>query len=187
MKNNDVKSPVTIASPPPLSHRLLVDSVPRMGQHVVLKVSDTILEKIAEELDLPSVKRMEANFLIVPSRSGITRITGEVKASVEQVCVVSMEAFPFEIQERVDLRYMDADKLERPVKAEVERSLDDEDPPEPIYDGVIDLGALAVEFIALALEPFPRKSGVELPVQTDSGRLESPFAVLAALKKSPKT
>jgi uncharacterized metal-binding protein YceD (DUF177 family) len=98
-----------------------------------------------------------------------------------------MEAFPFEIQERVDLRYMDADKLERPVKAEVERSLDDEDPPEPIYDGVIDLGALAVEFIALALEPFPRKSGVELPVQTDSGRLESPFAVLAALKKSPKT
>jgi uncharacterized metal-binding protein YceD (DUF177 family) len=178
--------PQTVPSVKPLlSHRIAIASVPRMGQHVVLKVSQAILEQIAVQLELPSVSKLEASFLVVPSRSGITRVTGEVKASVEQLCVVSLEAFPFEIHEKVDLRYMEADKLERPVKAEVERSLEDEDPPEPIFDGVIDLGELAVEFVAVALEPFPRKPGMELPAQSDSSKLLSPFAVLAALKKSP--
>jgi uncharacterized metal-binding protein YceD (DUF177 family) len=169
-----------------LSHRLIVDSLPRTGQHVVLRVSEDDLLKISQELDIPSVSKIEANFLAVPSKSGITRITGDVKARVEQVCVVSLEAFPTEIHERVDLKFMDADKLERPTKAEVERSLEEEDPPEPIYNGVIDLGALAVEFIAIALDPFPRKPGVELPVSLDPEKTTSPFAVLAALKKSPK-
>ena len=32
-----------------------------------------------------------------------------------------------------------------------------EDAPDPIVDGKVDLGALAAEFIALALDPYPRK------------------------------
>ncbi len=35
-----------------------------------------------------------------------------------------------------------------------------EDPPDPIIDGKIDLGALAAEFFALGLDPYPRKPGV---------------------------
>jgi uncharacterized metal-binding protein YceD (DUF177 family) len=169
---------------PPLSHKISIASLPRMGQHVALKASEEICQQIADQLDLPSMKMLDAHFQIVPSRSGIIRVTGEVKARVEQVCIVSLEAFPFDINETVDLRFIEADKLEKPAKAEVERTLEDEDPPDPIYDGVIDLGELAVEFVALALEPFPRKPGVELPVQLQITKEESPFAVLAALKKS---
>ena len=39
-------------------------------------------------------------------------------------------------------------------------SIDDEDEPDPIIDGKIDLGALAAEFFALGLDPYPRKPGV---------------------------
>ncbi len=68
---------------------------------------------------------------------------------------------------------------------EVERKLTDEDPPEPLVGGSIDLGALAVEAVALGLDPFPRKPGAE-PVDLTIGDAgESPFAALAALKRTP--
>jgi uncharacterized metal-binding protein YceD (DUF177 family) len=179
-----MKSPDQQPAKPPLSHKITIASLPRMGQHVAVKASEAICQQIADQLHLPSMQMLDAHFQIVPSRSGLIRVTGEVKARVEQVCIVSLEAFPFDINETIDLRFIEADKLEKPAKAEVERTLEDEDPPDPIYDGVIDLGELAVEFVALALEPFPRKPGVELPVQLNPTKEESPFAVLAALKKS---
>jgi uncharacterized metal-binding protein YceD (DUF177 family) len=180
MKSSDQELPAK----PPLSHKISIASLPRMGQHVALKASESVCLQIAHQLGLPSIQRLDAHFHIVPSRSGIMRVTGEVKAQVEQLCIVSLEAFPYDISETVDLRFIEADKLGKPAKAEVERTLEDEDPPDPIYDGVIDLGELAVEFVALSLEPFPRKPGVELPVQLNITKEESPFAVLAALKKS---
>jgi len=57
------------------------------------------------------------------------------------------------------------------------------DAPEPLIGGSIDLGAIASEFLMLAIDPYPRKSGVvfEPPAkETDTG---GPFAALAALKK----
>ena len=41
-------------------------------------------------------------------------------------------------------------------------SLADEDEPDPIIDGKIDLGALTAEFFALGLDPYPRKPGAVL-------------------------
>jgi hypothetical protein len=51
--------------------------------------------------------------------------------------------------------------------------------PDPIVDGKIDLGALAAEFFALGLDPYPRKPGVEFepPVEEEEDK-ESPFSAL---------
>jgi hypothetical protein len=48
--------------------------------------------------------------------------------------------------------------------------------------GRIDLGALATEFLMLAIDPYPRKPGAtfEAPAADPGGH---PFAALAALKK----
>jgi hypothetical protein len=108
-------------------------------------------------------------------------VTGEVKACVRQTCVFSGEEFDSDVAAPVNAVFADDDRLPVPTKKEIERSLDDEDPPEPLDGGAIDLGALAVEFLALALDPFPKKPGAtfDAPVQEpDVG----PFAVLAALK-----
>jgi hypothetical protein len=64
----------------------------------------------------------------------------------------------------------------------VERSLEDEDPPEPLDSGHIDLAALAVEFLALALDPFPRKPGAVFADAPDVETEGGPFAALSALK-----
>jgi hypothetical protein len=169
----------------PFSHKLVILSVPRNGQNVVLKASREACAAVAAALDLPAVRQLEARFLVTPARSGVISVTGTVQADIDQLCVVSLEAFPSTINEKIDLRYMAEDKIAAPQKAEVERSLADIDPPEPLIGGIIDLGALSVEYLALALDPFARKPGVEMPRQATRDLAESPFAALSVLKKPP--
>jgi hypothetical protein len=40
-------------------------------------------------------------------------------------------------------------------------AIGEEEEPDPIVDGKIDLGALAAEFMILGLDPYPRKPGVD--------------------------
>src|SRR5689334_19327727 len=57
------------------------------------------------------------------------------------------------------------------------------EPPEALQDGVVDLGAVAAEFLLLGIDPYPRKEGAAFdapPVADPSGH---PFAALATLKK----
>jgi uncharacterized metal-binding protein YceD (DUF177 family) len=60
-------------------------------------------------------------------------------------------------------------------------TLEDDDPPDEIEGGVVDLGAYVVEHLALALDPFPRKPGVEFEAPAQESE-PSPFAALARLK-----
>ena len=62
-------------------------------------------------------------------------------------------------------------------------ALDAEEPPEVLRDGTVDLGALAVEFLILGIDPYPRKPGAVFDVPPAGDPRNNPFAVLAALKK----
>ena len=57
----------------------------------------------------------------------------------------------------------------------------DEDAPDVIEDGRIDLGQYAVEQLALSLDPFPRKPDAEFVQPEEPGEL-SPFAVLKTVR-----
>ena len=60
----------------------------------------------------------------------------------------------------------------------------EEDEPDPLIDGKIDLGALAAEFFALGLDPYPRKPGVSFEAPEDAAD-DSPLADLAR-RRLPK-
>jgi uncharacterized metal-binding protein YceD (DUF177 family) len=167
----------------PFTHSIPAASVPRTGQTNVLKVSPAQREAIAAFLDIPSVESLDATVTIMPARGGSFHVTGAVTAKVHQLCGISLEPFPTAIHEQIDARFAPQDRLESVVKKEIERTLEDEDPPEPLTNGMIDIGALAVEALALGLDPYPRKPGIETPVLGDNDVSESPFAALAALKK----
>ena len=49
-------------------------------------------------------------------------------------------------------------------------------------NGQIDLGALTAEFLALGLDPYPRKPGVDFSYQDPADEKDSPFAALGKLK-----
>ncbi|MGB7247021.1 MAG: DUF177 domain-containing protein, partial [Methylovirgula sp.] len=56
------------------------------------------------------------------------------------------------------------------------------DPPDAIVDGMIDVGALAAEFLALGLDPYPKKPGVEFaPVTVPEESAGRPFDALKKL------
>ncbi|MCW5690545.1 MAG: DUF177 domain-containing protein, partial [Pseudolabrys sp.] len=57
--------------------------------------------------------------------------------------------------------------------------------PEPLTGNSIDLGAIAAEFLVLAIDPYPRKEGAQFaPPAVEKGG-NYPFAALTALKKEP--
>ena len=94
------------------------------------------------------------------------RVTGAVDAEVTQICVVSLEPFAATIDEPVEVRFAPAAEASAARRGgesgdEASFDLDGEDEPDPIVEGRIDLGALAAEFLALGLDPYPRKPGVE--------------------------
>ena len=59
----------------------------------------------------------------------------------------------------------------------------DNEPPEPLVDGKVDLGALATEFLVLGIDPYPRKPGAEFTPPKVENDEANPFAALEALKK----
>jgi uncharacterized metal-binding protein YceD (DUF177 family) len=95
---------------------------------------------------------------------------GELEARVTRVCVVSLDEFETAVAEEFRVRFVPAG-LE---SDEIDPDADDEI---PYAGGEIDLGEAAAEQLALALDPYPRMPGVELP-ETGEAAVEGPFAAL---------
>jgi Large ribosomal RNA subunit accumulation protein YceD len=110
-------------------------------------------------------------------------VTGAVHGEFTQTCVVSLEPFPGTVDEVVDMRFATQAEEESGRRAGRETltiSLADEDDPDPVIDGKIDLGALTAEIFALGLDPYPRKPGAEFVAPAEPAPPDSPFAALAA-------
>ncbi|MGL4242238.1 MAG: YceD family protein [Beijerinckiaceae bacterium] len=167
---------------PALSRPVVVARLPRTGQHVRIVADAGQLEAIAAQLGLPKVETFEAEIEVAPASGKRYLAAGTVRARVRQTCVVTLEDFPADVEAPVEAVFADPEALPQPSRKEVERTLDDEDPPEPLENGAVDAGALAVEFLALALDPFPRKPGAALDGAEEENGAEKPFAALAALK-----
>lgn len=133
-------------------------------------------KRIVKALDLASLTMFEADLKIVPAHVGWT-LSGHVRATLEQVCGITLEPLPVQVDERFSVDLVEAAE---PEEDEIEITLDDNS-PDVIEDGRIDLGQYAVEQLALALDPFPRKAGAEF-VQPDEPAEISPFAVLKTFK-----
>lgn len=173
----------------PLSRLFAWDRVQPRGTPVRIEASADECVAMAEALGILKVSSASAEFTITPFRKTGFKVVGEVKAEVEQACVVTLDPVPESVSETVDLRFLPESEIQ-PVSEEVEIDLSTEDPPEPITGANVDLGILVTEFVAIGLDPYPRAPGAEFaPLIEDDGSDDappSPFAGLAALKdKAP--
>lgn len=113
----------------------------------------------------------------------LVRLKGRFAADVVQACVVSLEPVPAHLEEDFELTYGAEAEEEG---EEVVIDLDAEEPPEPLHNGMVDIGEAAAEHLALALDPFPRAPGAvfESAAETlDEQSPRNPFGALEALKK----
>jgi len=142
----------------------------------MLEPDEAARKRIARSLDLASLDAFIAEMELKPADGG-WRLSGRVRADAVQTCGLTLEPLPVTIDTRFSMRLAEAAEAETD---EIVIDMDDE-APDLIEDGRVDLGQYAVEQLALSLDPFPRKPGAEF-VQPPEPTETSPFAVLRGLK-----
>lgn len=136
-------------------------------------------QRIARALNLKSLDRFEADLEVTATVSG-WRLTGRVVADAVQSCVLTLEPLPVHVDDRFEINLVEAVDTAPSDEGEIDLELDD-DSPDVVENGQIDLGQYAVEQLALHLDPYPRKDGAVFEQPPEPGEI-SPFGVLRALK-----
>lgn len=149
-------------------------------------VLDTPTAKaVAEALGILDARKIRLTGALEPIGSRDWRFVGKVGATVVQPCVVTLEPVTTRIEADIDRSWVAG--LEMPTADESETPVDVT--LDPLGDE-IDMGAVLVEAIALALPDYPRADGAETGelVFTEPGKEAmtdedtKPFAGLAALR-----
>ncbi len=173
---------------PPYSHPIRPDRLPeRAATPFELVPGADARAAIAEALDLIAVRKLRFAGTLAPLGARDWELTADLGATVVQPCVVTFEPVTTRIDERVERRYL-AEPLPLPEGDEIEMPEDDtvEALPE-----TLDLGAVMIEALSLALPLYPHAEGVdrvEVSV-TEPGKdamtddETKPFAGLAALRE----
>ena len=172
------------AAPIPWSFPVRRDDVPETGLHLDLVADEATRAAVARVAGVRTLPRLAASFDVVRQGGGL-KVTGEVAAAVEQICVVTLEPMTSELREPIDLAFVPPRDDARPEEAADAIDPAAEDEPETLVDGVADLGIAATEFLLLVIDPYPRKPGAVFEAPQSADPEAHPFAALAALKKSP--
>jgi hypothetical protein len=151
----------------PVSFKVNVARLPQKGMPVVIDADAAKRAALAEVHGLTSVERYKADLLVTRwKRNGV---------KVTQACIVTLEPVEATIDEDVEGVFLPEDsKLARQgfnVAGEILLDAEGPDGPETFTGDTIDAGALAEEFFGLAIDPYPRKTGVAV-ASTDDGDIE---------------
>ncbi|MGC1778247.1 MAG: DUF177 domain-containing protein [Xanthobacteraceae bacterium] len=157
-----------------------VDDIDEDGRHFALTADAAMRAAIARIAGLRELPRFEASFEVNRQGADGLHVTGTVSATAGQDCVVTLEPLLNEVSETVDLVFLPLQPAVEP-EAEGEGARAKWKGPEPLLGGAVDLGAIAIEFLILGLEPYPRAPGaVFQPLPTPKPD-EGPFAALGPL------
>ena len=167
-----------------------VSALPAGGVERRIEASAEERTALAEEFGLLGVDSLAADLAVTPWQSDGFAITGRIIAAIRQSCVVSLVPVDQAIDEQFEVHFIPAGSRLAAVEGKPGRDVvvqvSDEEPPEVFSGHAIDVGPIVKEHFALAIDPYPRAPGAELPLDWEAGgpeRSESPFAVLAKLKK----
>jgi len=175
-------------APAPWQVPVTVEDVAETGRHFALVADNDVRAAVARVVGLRDLPRLEANFDVTHHGADGLHVSGRVSATVGQNCVVTLEPLTNAVEEDIDLLFAPPPPVERKADDDEAAEKDSERPqrswngPEPLIGGVVDLGALATEFLILGLDPYPRKPGAVFELPQDVKPAPGPFAALAGLK-----
>jgi Large ribosomal RNA subunit accumulation protein YceD len=158
------------------SRPLHVDRVPNLGSRDRPAADETECTALALRLGIPKLYSLSAFLTSLPWRGGGLKITGPMKAEFDQVSVVSLDTFRTKLE-------VDVERFFLPPHKDANANEDDVD---TIQNGIVDLGEILTETMALELDPYPRKPGevfedVQEDVEPDK---ITPFTKLSKLKST---
>jgi uncharacterized metal-binding protein YceD (DUF177 family) len=177
---------------PAFSYPVKVGHISANAVTVKLEADPRERAALAELWQVLTVNSLTAELQIARWKKDGIRIKGHVKAEISQACVVTLEPVDAVIDEAFEQVFVpEGSKLARMTSgdsAEMIVDPDGPDLPETFSGDTIDVGDAVAEFAALAIDPYPRKPGVEFSDHIESdGSAKSdrpnPFAVLKDWKK----
>jgi uncharacterized metal-binding protein YceD (DUF177 family) len=161
----------------PLSRPFDVRNLPPQGKDIHVTATGEECVALAKDFGLPGIRDLSADLKLKNSPKGIN-VTGVVRANITQICVVTLEPFDSAIEEKIEVDFAEPSGMPPEPPTEVHEY----EPPDEILKGQIDLGALMAEFLALGLDPYPRKPGVDFDFKDPAAQETSPFAALGSIK-----
>jgi hypothetical protein len=178
-------------SPDPWRVPVTVAQIPDTGLHRDIEAGPATREAMAEVAGLREILSASASFDVTPKGGGRFHVAGRVRARIGQTCVVTLDPIENDIDEPIDLIFAPPEQVpELSDLVDVTAESDEEipDPPEPILNGVIDLGRLATDALFLGIDPYPRRSdAVFEPPVVAADPEDHPFAALKALRLEAKS
>ena len=148
------------------------------NSHYSLNADEKECLALAERFGIVRLNYLKAEVDVRLSDRDEYTVEGTFSASVRQICGVTLEEFD---------SVLSGDFMElfttAPVKKKDAELFSDEEIPTPIEGGVIDIGEVVAETLALNIPVFPRKPDAVFTYESNKDKDENPFSVLKKLKK----
>jgi uncharacterized metal-binding protein YceD (DUF177 family) len=157
-------------------------------------------KRLAKRIGVAELTSLESD--VVMSRdagSNVIFVSGQIRANVVQASVVSAKPVKGEILDSFEAWFADKDQAVSFAKAKQERLtkegqndlpfLDESEDPEPVVNGMVDVGELVAQYLSLAINPYPRLEGEHYKYGDDEKSkapkevADNPFAALKDWKK----
>lgn len=178
--------------PLPLSRSVAVRSLAADAETPVALVPDAAkLGRLARHMGVEWLADVALEGSLAPHGRKGWRLEARLKARIGQLCVVTLAPLETVVDSRVRRDFQPGAEPAGVIALTIgDAGADDEaEPPEPLRE-TIDLAAILVEELALAIDPYPRAAGAELGAvsRTPPGaapldpEAEKPFAKLAGLR-----
>ncbi|MGB0498096.1 MAG: YceD family protein [Rubricella sp.] len=166
---------------PLFSRRIDMRRLNRRGSHPFSEIATPgECHRIALHLDATEIGKLAVEGALTPTGPEGWALDMRLKATVVQPCVVTLAPVVTRLNERVRRVFLPAES--EPSEIEVTLEEDDVEPLEP----VIDVGAVAIEALSLALPDYPRADDASFtepdPAPPEEPAKVHPFAALGALK-----
>jgi uncharacterized metal-binding protein YceD (DUF177 family) len=179
---------------PVWSDKIDVQHIKGQKERFALKPDAALCQTIADFIGIEALSDLEAVLYIhkMPKRY-LYKVTGNIKATLTQQCVVSLEPVKTTITDDSlegwysnDTNVIALEKAKRLKIAETQKDaefpiMNDEDDPDIIEDNMIDLGALALEYLVMNIPLFPRADQAKIAPEYVEDEKKNPFAVLQGL------
>jgi uncharacterized metal-binding protein YceD (DUF177 family) len=168
---------------PEFSRPIETDQIGAEGLDLEIAAEPREREALARRFGLVDIGYLAVSATVKPISRRLFRVEGSFEAEVMQTCVVTLEPVPARLVQSFSASFGEGG----PGLPALLTGLDEDEQPEPIVDGVIDIGETVAQYLALALDPYPRKPGASVPEeygQPEGQRDSKPFAGLGSLKPS---
>ncbi|MCW8836887.1 MAG: DUF177 domain-containing protein [Rhodospirillales bacterium] len=175
-----------------LSRLVSIPDIPPSGIRLTIEADETERCALAKRFDLVSIDSLSAEVEVNhgPVAKSI-RLEGSLCANITERCVVTLQPLSKRIESAFVRVFTTQPETEE--SDEIEVWLDEDEPPEFIDAGDLDVGEVVSEQLGLDLDPFPRSEGAEFKGynEVSSGdappeEKANPFAALQELRDKLK-